>query len=158
MPNGRGGRYEASIWSFYGYEWMKAHCGALPDGRLRGQSLSRGLNPSERTPAELSAILHTMDGVDYAQFPQSAVAYFCMPVSLADDNVQICASLIRCFLACGGSAVDFDVLDSAAIADALEHPERHQQLVIRVCGYSARFVDLSREMQLEIAGRAQRAV
>lgn len=101
---------------FYGYEWMKAHCGALPDGRLRGQSLSRGLNPSERTPAELSAILHTMDGVDYAQFPQSAVAYFCMPVSLADDNVQICASLIRCFLACGGSAVDFDVLDSAAIA------------------------------------------
>ena len=54
--------------------------------------------------------------------------------------------------------VDFDVLDSAAIADALEHPERHQQLVIRVCGYSARFVDLSREMQLEIAGRAQRAV
>ena len=158
MPNGRGGRYEASIWSFYGYEWMKAHCGALPDGRLRGQSLSRGLNPSERTPAELSAILHTMDGVDYAQFPQSAVAYFCMPVSLADDNVQICAGLIRCFLACGGSAVDFDVLDSAAIADALEHPERHQQLVIRVCGYSARFVDLSREMQLEIAGRAQRAV
>ena len=138
--------------------WMKAHCGALPDGRLRGQSLSRGLNPSERTPAELSAILHTMDGVDYAQFPQSAVAYFCMPVSLADDNVQICAGLIRCFLACGGSAVDFDVLDSAAIADALEHPERHQQLVIRVCGYSARFVDLSREMQLEIAGRAQRAV
>ena len=128
------------------------------DGRLRGQSLSRGLNPSERTPAELSAILHTMDGVDYAQFPQSAVAYFCMPVSLADDNVQICAGLIRCFLACGGSAVDFDVLDSAAIADALEHPERHQQLVIRVCGYSARFVDLSREMQLEIAGRAQRAV
>ena len=60
MPNGRGGRYEASIWSFYGYEWMKAHCGALPDGRLRGQSLSRGLNPSERTPAELSAILHTI--------------------------------------------------------------------------------------------------
>ena len=158
MPNGRGGRYEASIWSFYGYEWMKAHCGALPDGRLRGQSLSRGLNPSERTPAELSAILHTMDGVDYAQFPQSAVAYFCMPVSLANDNVQICESLIRCFLACGGSAVDFDVLDSAAIADALEHPERHQQLVIRVCGYSARFVDLSREMQVEIANRAQRAV
>ena len=51
-----------------------------------------------------------------------------------------------------------DLFASQAIADALEHPERHQQLVIRVCGYSARFVDLSREMQLEIAGRAQRAV
>lgn len=158
MPNGRGGRYEASVWSFYGYEWMKEHCGALPDGRLRGQTLSRGINPSERTESELSAILHTMDAVDYTDFPQSAVAYFCMPVSLANDSAEICGDLIRCFLACGGSAVDFDVLDSAAIADALEHPECHQQLVIRVCGYSARFIDLSREMQLEIANRAQRQV
>ena len=49
-------------------------------------------------------------------------------------------------------------LSLSSIADALEHPERHQQLVIRVCGYSARFVDLSREMQQEIANRAQRAV
>ena len=50
------------------------------------------------------------------------------------------------------------LLLGAYLVYALEHPERHQQLVIRVCGYSARFVDLSREMQLEIAGRAQRAV
>ena len=149
----------ASIWSFYGYEWMKAHCGALPDGRLRGQSLSRGLNPSERTPAELSAILHTMDGVDYAQFPQSAVAYFCMPVSLADDNVQICAGLIRCFFGLRRQRGGFLTCWTApqlptrwSIRSAISSLSSASAATVRV------FVDLSREMQLEIAGRAQRAV
>ena len=51
---------------------------------------------------------------------------------------------------------DFDLLDDAAIQDALAHPERHGDLVVRVCGYSARFVDLEPQMRREIAGRFQR--
>ena len=48
------------------------------------------------------------------------------------------------------------MVDAQALADAMEHPERHQNLVVRVCGFSARFVTLDREMQEEIAGRAKR--
>jgi len=45
------------------------------------------------------------------------------------------------------------VISPQDLMDALEHPERHQNLIVRVGGYSARFVELSRELQLEILKR-----
>ena len=84
------------------------------------------------------------------------MAYFTLPLSLGKGDDALCEHLIRYFLEMGGSAADFDLLDESAIADALVHPEAHGDLVVRVCGYSARFVDLEPQMQREIAQRYQR--
>ena len=45
------------------------------------------------------------------------------------------------------------VVSSDDLQEAMERPELHQSLVVRVGGYSARFVDLSRDLQLEILER-----
>ena len=156
MRNARGGLYEASVWSFYGYEWMKAGCGALPCGRLAGEHLSRGVNPAETTQTGITAMIHTFGQMDCSRFPQTAVSYFTLPIADSQGNVKLCESLIRYFVECNGSSADFDLLDGAAIQDALLHPEAHGDLVIRVCGYSARFVDLEPDMQKEIASRFTR--
>lgn len=156
MPTARGGLYEASVWSFYGYEWMKDRCGATPDGRRAGERLSRGINPSESTSTGIAAMIHTFSMLDLRLFPQTAVAYFTLPISLGKDNDRLCEYLIRYFLKARGSSVDFDMLDEKAIADALANPEAHRDLTVRVCGYSARFIDLEPHMQREIAARYQR--
>lgn len=156
MPNARGGYYEASVWSFYGYEWMRQPCGASANGRHAGERLSRGINPSESTHTGIAAMIHAFSALDLTAFAQAAVAYFTLPLSLGKDDDALCEHLIRYFLEMGGSAADFDLLDESAIADALVHPEAHGDLVVRVCGYSARFVDLEPQMQREIAQRYQR--
>ena len=156
MPNARGGYYEASVWSFYGYEWMRQPCGASANGRHAGERLSRGINPSESTHTGIAAMIHAFSALDLTAFAQAAVAYFTLPLSLGKGDDALCEHLIRYFLEMGGSAADFDLLDESAIADALVHPEAHGDLVVRVCGYSARFVDLEPQMQREIAQRYQR--
>lgn len=156
MPNTRGGQYEAALWSFYGYEWLKAGTGATPDGRKAGETLSRGINPSESVETTILQMVHSLSDIDLSKYPGTAVLYFEMPLTLAGQDEKVFEHLIRYFLDCGGNVFDFDVVDSTAMEDALEHPERHQNLVVRVCGYSARFVTLDREMQLEIANRAKR--
>lgn len=156
MSNTRGGQYEAALWSFYGYEWLKAGTGATPDGRHAGEPLSRGINPAEYVQTSIVEMVNSLSQVDLSRFSGSAVWYFEMPLTLAEDESRIFADLIRYFIASGGNVFDFDVVDAQALADAMEHPERHQNLVVRVCGFSARFVTLDREMQEEIVGRAKR--
>lgn len=157
MRNARGGVYEASVWSYYGYEWMKGACGAMPSGKRRGERLSRGINPAETTRTGIAAMLHSLTRLNCRKFPQTALTYLTLPLTLTGNNERLCADLIRYFVDCGGSSADFDVLDSAAIEDALKNPQAHGDLVVRVCGYSARFVDLEPDMQLEIAARYQRS-
>jgi formate C-acetyltransferase len=61
--------------------------------------------------------------------------------------------MMRRFLDAGGSVVQFNVVDPETLAEAREHPERHGDLVVRVSGYSARFVTLPEWIQDEIVQR-----
>lgn len=62
-------------------------------------------------------------------------------------------ALLGAYFALGGTQAMISVLSRNDLEDAMEHPERHQNLIVRVGGYSARFVDLSRDIQLEILHR-----
>jgi pyruvate-formate lyase len=61
--------------------------------------------------------------------------------------------LLGTYFALGGTQAMITVVSSDDLKEAMEHPELHQNLVVRVGGYSARFVDLSRDLQLEILER-----
>ena len=55
----------------------------------------------------------------------------------------------------GGQEVQINVTSSEELHDAQEHPEKHKDLIVRVAGYSARFVELARELQNDIIGRTE---
>ncbi len=60
MENERGSLYEASLFVFYLFDWMKNNIGATPDGRKAGAVLSRGMNPTEISGiTNIANILHT---------------------------------------------------------------------------------------------------
>ena len=52
--------------------------------------------------------------------------------------------------------MDFNVVDVPTLLDAQKHPENHKNIVVRVCGYSALFHSLPRQMQDEVIARTQR--
>ena len=64
-------------------------------------------------------------------------------------------ALLRAEEMLGGYHVQFNVVDRETLLDAQEHPEKHSDLLVRVAGYSAFFVDLRKEAQDLIINRIE---
>ena len=64
-------------------------------------------------------------------------------------------SYLRSWGDLGISHVQFNVVDRETLLDAQKHPERHGDLLVRVAGYSAYFVDLSKGLQDSIIARTE---
>jgi pyruvate-formate lyase len=54
-----------------------------------------------------------------------------------------------------GKHIQFNIIDSETLLDAQKHPECYRNLVVRVAGYSALWVELTREIQDEIIKRTE---
>ena len=70
-----------------------------------------------------------------------------------DEKQEKLAMLIRTFMKREGWHIQFNIHSAAELQDALEHPENHKNLLVRVGGYSAYFVDLPSVLQAEIVHR-----
>jgi formate C-acetyltransferase len=72
------------------------------------------------------------------------------------EDLQKFLSLIKTYFHdYGGKHIQFNVIDRGTLLDAQEHPERYRNLVIRVAGYSALWVELDRHIQDEIIKRTE---
>ena len=72
---------------------------------------------------------------------------------LFNANRPVLEALLQTYFANGGQQCMINVLRRGDLEDAIAHPERHQSLLVRVGGFSARFVTLSPDVQREIASR-----
>ena len=72
----------------------------------------------------------------------------------ANDRSKF-ADLLLTYLKIGGQQVQFNVVNQEDLIDAQIHPENHRDLVVRVSGYNAYFIDLGRPVQDDIIDRYQ---
>lgn len=155
--NGRGGNYLPAFYPHDIFRPLGAKTMATPDGRRAGTPLSRGCSPSEfiesATPVD---ILHSIANIDFTRYADSFCAEVTLPQMPADRAVQILTALIETFLAVKGSSMQFNLLSREELLEAQVHPDEHKNLCVRVCGYSAVFVTLGRDVQDEVVRRAIR--
>ena len=87
--------------------------------------------------------------VDMHQFPCGTCPDIMLhPTSVrGDEGIKILVSIIRTFIAHGGSGIQFNIFDAAVLRDAQAHPEKYENLQVRVCGWNVRFNDLTPEAQ-----------
>jgi pyruvate-formate lyase len=157
MPNSRGGRYEASLFSFRSFTHFGAATGATPDGRRAGELLSPGMAPSPLAlgaECSIGQVLSTLEPLDLTRYPVVAVLDVTLPNALGGIPAFAIVAVIRRFLASGGSVLQVNCVDAEALRDARRHPERHPDLVVRVSGYSSVFVRLAEPIQDEIISRS----
>lgn len=159
MPNARGGYLEASLFAFFFYDYIKENTWATADGRHAGQRISRGCNPSESVEGlDAASLMHSLRAIDFAEYPGCAVSYLEMPVGNSGMETESFVSILDAFIHCGGSTLDFNVVDKEQLLQAREDPENHRNLIVRVCGYSAPFTSLSKELQDEVIERTMRTI
>jgi len=130
--------------------------GALPSGRKLNEPLANGISPSIGSVRKgLTAAVRSVTKVDHALYP-NGVAY---TVSLSPaffygkEGISKLISLIKSYMELGGMHIHFNIVDVSTLLEAQKNPEKYRDLLVRVAGYSAYFVDLTKETQDEIISR-----
>ena len=68
-------------------------------------------------------------------------------------NAELLAAILQVFCEKGSHMIQPNCNSVEELLDAQKHPERHQNLIVRVCGFSAKFIYLSKRWQDEVIAR-----
>jgi len=132
--------------------------GATPDGRLAGTTLSDGtVSPAQgRDRRGPTAMLRSAVKIDQSLCSSMLLNVKLHPSSLTTgDDLKKLGSLIKTYADMGGKWIQFNVVGNEQLLDAQRFPENYCNLVVRVAGYSAYFVDLSKGVQDDIIRRME---
>ena len=154
--NARGGRWQLGLYTFVTNYWMGEVSGASADGRLAGELVTRNLNPSWGSDQlGPTAVLHSLSQIDFSLAPDGcSLDLRFNPIDFATQaNRAKFIGFLKAFVELGVMEMQLSMVDTQTLLDAQAHPERYPHLLVRVAGYSARFVDLTLEEQTEIISR-----
>ena len=127
--------------------------GASADGRRAREPMANANNPAGGTDRNgVTAMLNSLVKLR-TDIHAGAVQNLTFSPELFNDNRPILEALLATYFQNGGQQCMINVLHRGDLEDAIAHPERHQSLLVRVGGFSARFVTLSKDVQREIASR-----
>jgi formate C-acetyltransferase len=128
--------------------------GSLPSGRLKGKALARDAAPTMGGEEGMTATIKSISKIDWTKFSNGIACTFTIHPDIARiDNGKLFEGIMRTLVKLGVMHAQFNSLSPELLKKAQENPEKYQDLLVRVSGYSARFVDLPREVQDEIIGR-----
>lgn len=126
--------------------------GATPDGRKAGVPIAHSVTPQSMAMTKgITAAINSCSTLPFELFSGGASTMWDLDSSLASS--EIVSSLFMTFFGQGGHIFQGNVTDVEELRRALDTPEQYGHLIVRVGGYSARFVNLSRELQAEIINR-----
>ena len=134
--------------------------GSLPDGRKAGEPLSPGANPSYG--AEKNGLLASLNSV--AKLPYELAldgisnTQTISPSALGhtdDERKENLARVMDGYFDQGAHHLNVNVFGTDKLIDAMEHPEKpeYANFTIRVSGYAVKFIDLTREQQMDVISR-----
>lgn len=126
--------------------------GATPDGRHAGVPVAHSITPQSSAMTKgITAAINSCTSLPFELFSGGASAMWDLDPSMVTP--EIVASLIVTFFEQGGHIFQGNMTDVEDLKRAQENPERYGHLIVRVGGYSARFVNLGRDLQNEIITR-----
>jgi pyruvate formate-lyase/glycerol dehydratase family glycyl radical enzyme len=130
--------------------------GATPDGRYAGEVLADGgASPMRgRDISGPTAIIKSASKIDQVRFQSVLLNMKFHPSALGDtEDLNKLATLIKTYFSLGGKHVQFNVVNRETLLNAQKQPENYRDLVVRVAGFSAYFIQLSKQVQDEIIAR-----
>ena len=130
--------------------------GASANGRDAWTPLSDGISPTQGADFNgPTAIIKSVSKMANDSMNMGMVHNFKIQKGILDsiEGENALVTLLRTACMYGNGEMQFNYLDNETMLDAQEHPEKHRDLVVRVAGYSAFFVELCKDVQDEIISR-----
>ena len=158
----RGGQFNPGVYSVNANVAMGLNTNASPDGRKKGEAISDNMGPvhtdfGSHDISGPTAIVNSLAKVDHSlatngtlmnlRFPQDAVQGV-----EGRDNLL---SFIDEYMAKKPMHVQFNIMSSATMRAAQKHPEDYKDMLVRVAGYSAYFVELGKPLQKDLILRTE---
>lgn len=146
-----------SLFSFLGHIQIGEVVGALPNGRLRGETLSDTMNPSQGK--DTSGPTRMLKSAINLGNRDNVTGAYSLNIKLNPSSVsgkkglENFKTLIKAYLKNDGVQLQFNFIDANTLKAAQKEPEKHQNLIVRVAGYSEYFNCLDTHMQDEIISR-----
>ena len=135
---------------------MGKNVGAMPDGRLAFSPLADNASPMTGMDVNgPTAVVNSLAACD-EQIPQSGMLLnqrFDPTIAAGEKGLDIIESVFRAHFAQGGYHIQINVLDDETLLAAQKEPEKYKNIIVRVAGYSAYFVELGKEIQDNIIQR-----
>lgn len=160
--NLRGGDFRPGVYSVNANVAMGMNTHASVDGRKKGEAISDNMGPVHTDAGSHdicgpTALVNSLAKVDHSlatngtlmnlRFPQEAVA--------SVDGRDNLLSFIDAYIAKGPMHVQFNIMSSETMRAAQKHPEDYKDMLVRVAGYSAYFVELGKPLQKDLIQRTE---
>lgn len=129
---------------------------ATPNGRKKGEPFSDSMGPSQgKDVCGPTRLLNSALTLDTDKITGAFALSFKMNSSFFKEEAGILATkqLLKTYIDNGGPQIQVYTTNAEDLKDAMEHPEKHRDLIVRVGGYCEFFVDLDRTLQKEILTR-----
>lgn len=156
--NYRGGKYTTGFWSMSQHVAYGSLSSALPSGRLNGKAFTPGLTPHPSASKSFLDNIRDVAQLDPENMDNNIAFNVKLQLSPQDSrekSVDIMASYIKSYFDMGGMQLQFNVVTSKTLKDAMANPENYKNLMVRISGYNAYFTMLNKEIQLELIERAE---
>jgi formate C-acetyltransferase len=147
-----GGRLKPMVFNFVWTPGASRELGAQADGAFAGDRIGHGMTPrSGAMTAGITAAIKSATSLRYEAVSGGATTMWDVDGQWVDFGLM--KALLKTFLARGGMIFQGNTTSVKELEEALEYPDRHPNLIVRVGGFSARFVALDRDLQQEIITR-----
>jgi formate C-acetyltransferase len=156
--NCRGGLFRPGTGSAMYYLWHANEIGASPDGRRKGEPFGANFSASlfAGIPGPFSVIKSfTKFSFDYAVNGGPLTLEFNHQMFSSPESMAKIARLVKGFIDRGGHQLQLNAVNPEQMKDAQVHPGEHRQLVVRVWGWSAYFVELDKAYQDHVIARQE---
>ena len=131
--------------------WWGEKTLATPEGRKSGDYIAQGLTPSrlKRIPA-VTSVIKSFTAIDASENAGNSVVNVILPNKTA---LAHCEAFLRATAKSGVQSLQLNCTSREQLLDAQKHPEKYPTLIVRMCGFSAKFTSLSPEWQQEVLTR-----
>ena len=156
--NPRGGTFRPGYWTVLANMGLGRLTGATPDGRKATEPLSDSIGPSNGCDRrDTTAMLCSAGKIDQRAAANGTVLNLRLSPSVikGEGGIARIGHLVRSYFDLGGSQLAVNVVSTDTLREAQKHPERYRDLLVKVAGYAAFFVELGEQAQNEVIARSE---
>ena len=155
----RGNRYAAGMYPVTMNVTYGKFTGATPDGRRTGEPLSDGISAVQGLDVNgPTAILNSVTGFDHQKYSNGMLLNMKFsPSAIAGDEGEskLIDLMSTYFFDMGGMEMQLNIVSADTLRDAQAHPENYKDLVVRIAGFSAYFVEVYKAAQDDLIKRTE---